>query len=196
MLALAGAKELPGVIVPGGVTLPAREAEDAGQVKSWCPLHTRSDQSRLRGHHGLPRMWIVRRRMSVSRRPPRRRSLRKRSAWRCRSALAPSGEPVWLELASRSATALQRLHVLGVSIGQILTAAAVENAMLVHAAFGGSTNLLLHIPAIAAAAGLKPPTVDDWIRINRATPRIVDALPNGPRGFATAQVFMAGGARR
>src|SRR5688500_19422306 len=65
--------------------------------------------------------------------------------------------------------------------------------MLVHAAFGGSTNLLLHIPAIAAAAGLKPPAVDDWIRVNRATPRLVDALPNGPRGFATAQVFMAGG---
>ena len=65
--------------------------------------------------------------------------------------------------------------------------------MLLHAAFGGSTNLLLHIPAIAAAAGPTPPRVDDWIRINRATPRLVDALPNGPRGFATAQVFMAGG---
>jgi putative YjhG/YagF family dehydratase len=109
------------------------------------------------------------------------------------SALAPSGEPVWLELASRSASALQRLDILGISLGRILTAEAIENAMLVHAAFGGSTNLLLHIPAIAAAAGLKPPSVDDWIRINRATPRLVDALPNGPRGFATAQVFMAGG---
>ena len=62
--------------------------------------------------------------------------------------------------------------------------------MLLHAAFGGSTNLLLHIPAIAAAAGLKPPPVDDWIRINRATPRLVDALRNGPHGFPTAQVFM------
>jgi dihydroxyacid dehydratase/phosphogluconate dehydratase len=109
------------------------------------------------------------------------------------SALAPSGEPVWLELASRSATALHRLHLLGVSIGQILTAAAIENAMLLHAAFGGSTNLLLHVPAIAAAAGLKPPAVEDWIRVNRATRRLVDALPNGPHGFATVQVFMAGG---
>ena len=99
------------------------------------------------------------------------------------SALAPSGEPVWLELATRSATALRRLHLLGMSVGQILTAAALENAMLVHAAFGGSTNLLLHIPAIARAAGLKPPAVEDWIRVNRATPRLVDALPNGPRGF-------------
>ena len=35
--------------------------------------------------------------------------------------------------------------------------------------------------------------MDDWIRINRATPRLVDALPNGPRGHPTVQVFMAGG---
>src|SRR5437667_7923745 len=65
--------------------------------------------------------------------------------------------------------------------------------LLVHAAFGGSTDLLLHIPAIAHAAGLRPPTVEDWIRVNRATPRLVDALPNGPRGHPTVQVFMAGG---
>ena len=65
--------------------------------------------------------------------------------------------------------------------------------MLVHAAFGGSTNLLLHVPAIAHAAGLRTPTVADWIRVNRATPRLVDALPNGPRGHPTVQVFMAGG---
>jgi putative YjhG/YagF family dehydratase len=75
----------------------------------------------------------------------------------------------------------------------VVTPRALENAMLVHAAFGGSTNLLLHIPAIAHAAGLTPPTVDDWIRVNRATPRLVDALPNGPRGHPTVQVFMAGG---
>jgi putative YjhG/YagF family dehydratase len=109
------------------------------------------------------------------------------------SALAPSGEPVWLELADRSAAALRRLHARNITVGQILTTAAIENAMLVHAAFGGSTNLLLHIPAIASAAGLKAPTVEDWIRVNRATPRLVDALPNGPKGHPTAQVFMAGG---
>ncbi|HKO11085.1 MAG TPA: dihydroxy-acid dehydratase, partial [Acidobacteriaceae bacterium] len=36
-------------------------------------------------------------------------------------------------------------------------------------------------------------TVDDWMRVNREVPRLVDALPNGPRGFATVQVFLAGG---
>jgi len=109
------------------------------------------------------------------------------------SALAPSGEPVWLELGARTALALVRLDALGIPIKRILTQHALENAMLVHAAFGGSTNLLLHIPAIAHAAGLRPPTLDDWIRVNRATPRLVDALPNGPRGHPTVQVFMAGG---
>ena len=49
--------------------------------------------------------------------------------------------------------------------------------MTVHAAFGGSTNLLLHIPAIAHAAGLPRPTVDDWNAVNRQVPRLVDACP-------------------
>jgi putative YjhG/YagF family dehydratase len=65
--------------------------------------------------------------------------------------------------------------------------------MVTHAAFGGSTNLLLHIPAIAHAAGLPRPTVADWQRLNRQVPRLVDALPNGPVGHPTVQVFLAGG---
>jgi putative YjhG/YagF family dehydratase len=69
----------------------------------------------------------------------------------------------------------------------------MRNAMVVHAAFGGSTNLLLHIPAIAHAAGLRRPTAADWADVNRQVPRLVDALPNGPRNFATVQVFLAGG---
>jgi putative YjhG/YagF family dehydratase len=88
---------------------------------------------------------------------------------------------------------LLRLHALGIPVERILTPQALENAMLVHAAFGGSTNLLLHVPAIAHAAGLTPPTVEDWIRVNRATPRLVDCLPNGPRNHPTVQVYLAGG---
>jgi putative YjhG/YagF family dehydratase len=51
----------------------------------------------------------------------------------------------------------------------------------------------LHIPAIAYAAHLPRPTIADWTRINRQTPRLVDVLPNGPVGFGTIQVFLAGG---
>ncbi len=76
----------------------------------------------------------------------------------------------------------------------VLTDASINNAMVVHAAFGGSTNLLLHVPAIAHAAKLHRPTAKDWAHINRQVPRIVDALPNGPGNYATVQVFLAGGA--
>ena len=65
--------------------------------------------------------------------------------------------------------------------------------MVVHAAFGGSTNLLLHIPAIAFAAGLSRPTVDDWHAINVRVPRLVSVLPNGPYYHPTVRAFLAGG---
>jgi putative YjhG/YagF family dehydratase len=109
------------------------------------------------------------------------------------SALSPSGEPVWLDIAHRSALALKNLVEKKILLSNLLTTKSLENAMLLHAAFGGSTNLLLHIPAIAQAAGLKAPTVQDWNRINQTTPRLVDALPNGPRHHPTVQVYFAGG---
>jgi putative YjhG/YagF family dehydratase len=195
MLALAGTKHLPGVVVPGGVTLPAQGAEDAGQVQSLGARFTHDLVSldyaatmgcRACGSAGGGCQFLGTAATSQVVAEALGLALP-------HSALAPSGEAVWFELGRRSAVALQRLHGLGLALGDILTSDAIENAMLVHAAFGGSTNLLLHIPAIAHAAGLTRPTVDDWIRVNRAIPRLVDALPNGPRGHATAQVFMAGG---
>jgi putative YjhG/YagF family dehydratase len=109
------------------------------------------------------------------------------------SALAPSGQAVWLDMAVRSARALMYQESRGITIRDMLTRESLHNAMVVHAAFGGSTNLLLHIPAFAHAAGLKRPTVEDWIDINRKVPRLVDALPNGPVGHTTVRVFLAGG---
>ncbi len=109
------------------------------------------------------------------------------------AALAPSGQAIWLDAATRSARALLRMAALGMGTSDVLTDAAMRNAMVLHAAFGGSTNLLLHVPAIAHAAGLRRPAASDWAAINRAVPRLVDALPNGPKNFATVQVFLAGG---
>jgi putative YjhG/YagF family dehydratase len=80
----------------------------------------------------------------------------------------------------------------GIRVRDILTDAALRNAMVVHAAFGGSTNLLMHVPAIAHAAGLRRPAALDWAAISRSVPRLVDALPNGPRNHPTVQVFLAG----
>jgi putative YjhG/YagF family dehydratase len=109
------------------------------------------------------------------------------------AALAPSGQAIWLDMAKRSARALVNLEAKGITMRTILTDEAIQNAMVVHAAFGGSTNLLLHIPAIAHAAGLDRPNIEDWTRVNRQTPRLVDVLPNGPVGHPTVRVFLAGG---
>jgi putative YjhG/YagF family dehydratase len=98
-----------------------------------------------------------------------------------------------LDIANRTAQAMEGMIELGIAGRDILTDEAIENAMLVHAACGGSTNLLIHLPAIAHAAGLRRPTVEDWIRVNRATPRMVDVLPNGPNDHPTVRFFLAGG---
>jgi dihydroxyacid dehydratase/phosphogluconate dehydratase len=112
-------------------------------------------------------------------------------------------------MAARSARAALLLVTSGVTTKDILTPAALDNAMVLHAAFGGSTNLIMHLAAIAFHAGLRRPAVEEpsrlgvqepsrlgvqeWTRFNRQTPRLVDALPNGPRNFPTVQVFLAGG---
>src|SRR5690606_25461320 len=81
----------------------------------------------------------------------------------------------------------------GIVMGDILTEGAIHNALTVHAAFGGSTNLVMHLPAIAYHAGVRRPTVEDWATVNRKVPRLVDALPNGPQFHPTVRVFQAGG---
>jgi putative YjhG/YagF family dehydratase len=195
MMALAGARGLPGVLVPGGVTLPAAEGEDAGKSQTVgarfaygkltldqaAEIACRACASPGGGCQFLgtaATSQVVGEALGLS---------------LPHSALAPSGQPIWVDLAVRSARALIRLEQMGITVEKIVTPAAIRNAMTVHAAFGGSTNLLLHIPAIAHAAGLKRPIIEDWIEINRKVPRIVDVLPNGPVGHVTVRVFLAGG---
>ncbi len=195
MMALAGMKDFPSVLVPGGVTLPPESGEDAGKIQTIG----------ARFAHGLI-------------------SLQEAAELGCRacaspgggcqflgtaatsqvvaealglalphSALAPSGQAVWLDIATRSGRAVFEQEQRGLKLCDVLTSASIRNAMAVHAAFGGSTNLLLHVPAIAHAAGLPRPTVEDWIDVNRRVPRLVDVLPNGPQFHPTVRVFLAGG---
>ena len=195
MMALAGSSTLPGVIIPGGSTLPSRDAEDAGKIQSigarfshgLVTLEYAAEMGcRVCGSSGGGCQFLGTAATSQVVAEALGMAL-------MHSALSPSGEPVWIDMARRSALAVLRQKAMGLNMASCLTPAAIENAMVVHAAFGGSTNLLMHVPAIAFAAGLPRPTADDWSRINRCTPRLVDVLPNGPRGFATAQVYLAGG---
>ncbi len=195
MIALAAQRELPVVIVPGGVTLPPSDGEDAGKVQTIgarfshgeitmeeaAELGCRACASPGGGCQFLgtaATAQVVAEALGMT---------------LMHAALAPSGQPLWREAADRSARALVSLHENEIACADILTEKALHNAMVVHAAFGGSTNLILHIPAVAHAAGLTRPTVDDWQRVNAEVPRLVDVLPNGPTGHPTVQAFLAGG---
>jgi putative YjhG/YagF family dehydratase len=195
MMALAGTPQFPCVLIPGGTTLLAEQGEDAGRVQSVGARFAHNEISLEDAAEFLCRSCaspgggcqflgtaatsqVVGEALGMS---------------LTHTALAPSGQPVWLDMARRSARAVLRLESMGLTMSKVLSDASFANAMVVHAAFGGSTNLILHVPAIAHAAGLRRPTVDDWTRINREIPRLVDALPNGPKYFPTVQVFMAGG---
>jgi putative YjhG/YagF family dehydratase len=195
MMALASSRRQPAVLVPGGVTLLPENGEDAGRVQT---IGARFAQGQISVEYAAEvgcracatpgggcqflgtaaTSQVVAEALGLA---------------LPHTALAPSGQPIWLNAARRSAAALLRLRQLGLGTSDVLSPDAFENAMVVHAAFGGSTNLLLHVPAIAHAAGVRRPGVEDWMHVNREVPRLVDALPNGPRNFATVQVFLAGG---
>jgi putative YjhG/YagF family dehydratase len=195
MMALASSGSLPSILVPGGVTLLPDNGEDAGKVQT---IGARFAQNQITVEYAAEvgcracatpgggcqflgtaaTSQVVAEALGLA---------------LPHSALAPSGQPIWLETATRSARAIVRMSQTGVGTADVLTDAAIRNAMVLHAAFGGSTNLLLHVPAIAHAAGLRRPAACDWESVNRAVPRLVDALPNGPNSFATVQVFLAGG---
>ncbi len=195
MIALAEMHDLPGVIVPGGVTLPPTVGEDAGKVQSIGARFAHQEITleeaaeagcracaspgggcQFLGTAGTSQVVAEALGMCLP-----------------HTALAPSGQAIWLEAARQSATAVMALEQAGVTMRKILTPGAIKNAMVVHAACGGSTNLLLHLTAVAFAAGLERPTVEDWSSINRQVPRLVDVLPNGPVGHPTVQFFLAGG---
>src|ERR1700684_4377815 len=192
MMALAGSRDIPTVLIPGGVTLLPEHGEDAGKVQT---IGARYAQQQITLEYAAEMgcracatpgggcqflgtaatSQVVAEALGLS---------------LPHSALAPSGQGIWLDAAARSARAMLRMAQLRMGTADVLTDAAIRNAMVVHAAFGGSTNLLLHVPAVAHAAGLRRPSVADWTAVNRSIPRIVDALPNGPNQFATVQVFL------
>ncbi len=195
MMALAAMHDLPCVLVPGGVMLATADGEDTGRVQTIGARFSHGQITLEQAAEAGCRTCaspgggcqflgtaataqVVGEALGLS---------------LPHSALAPSGLPIWLDMARRSARAAVGLAGQGLTTGRILTEAALQNAMTVFAAFGGSTNLLLHIPAIAYSAGLRRPTVEDWISVNRRVPRLVDALPNGPVGHPTVRVFLAGG---
>lgn len=199
MIALAGASNLPSVVVPGGVTLPARNEhgpeEDLGKVQTIGARYTNGmislEEASAAGCKacGSPgggcqflgtaaTSQVIAEALGMT--APH-------------AALAPSGQPVWLDIARQSAKILWDQHQRKSKLADILCEDSFHNAIAVHAACGGSTNLLLHIPAVAFAAGIERPSLLTWTQLNRKISRFVDVLPNGPKFHPTIRLFLAGG---
>lgn len=196
MMALAAMHNLPTVLVPGGVTLLSEDTEeDLGRIQTIGARYAQGTLSYADAAEAgckacaspgggcqflgtAATSQVIGEALGLA---------------LPHSALAPSGADIWRDMARRSGAAVVTLEKRGITTKDILTDAAFENALAVHAAFGGSTNLIMHLPAIAHQAGVTRPNVDDWRRVNALVPRLVDALPNGPRHYATVQVFLAGG---
>ena len=196
MMALASCDDLPTVLIPGGVTLLSEDTEeDLGRIQTIGARYAQGTLSyadaaeagcRACASPGGGCQFLGTAATSQVIAEGLGLTLP-------HSALAPSGADIWRDMARRSGAALVSMEQNGTTTKDIITDAAIENALAVHTAFGGSTNLIMHLPAIAHQAGVRRPTVEDWRRFNAEIPRIVDALPNGPVHFATVQVFLAGG---
>ncbi len=195
MMALAGTPDFPTILIPGGVTLLSEDSEDLARIQT---IGTRfahgevelNDAAQMAcrscGSPGGGCQFLGTAATSQVISEALGMTLP-------HAALSPSGADIWRDLSRRSALAMLHMEKNGITTKDILTSDSIENAMVTHAAFGGSTNLIMHLPAIAHAAKLPRPTVDDWRRVNAQVPRLVDSLPNGPQFFATVQVFLAGG---
>ncbi|PYZ95604.1 YjhG/YagF family D-xylonate dehydratase [Alteribacter lacisalsi] len=195
MMGLAASHDLPTVIVPGGVTLPPEIGEDAGKIQTIGARFAKQEITlreaaelgcracatpgggcQFLGTAASAQVVAEALGMTVP-----------------HGALAPSGQDIWKQMARQSVRAVMQAVSEGLVTKDIITDASIRNAMAVHAAFGGSTNLLLHIPAVAHAAGCRVPDIEDWKEINRKVPRLVSALPNGPYDHPTVRVYLAGG---
>lgn len=195
MMALAATHKQPTILVPGGVTLATADGEDTGKVQTIgarfahgditlehaAEMGCRACASPGGGCQFLgtaATAQVIGEALGLA---------------LPHAALAPSGAPIWLDMARRSASALLNQIEQKMTTTDVLTPAALANAMVVFAAFGGSTNVIMHLAAIAYHAGLRQPKPEDWTHVHRQIPRMVDALPNGPRNHPTVQVFLAGG---
>ena len=163
-------RDLPCVLVPGGVTLLPAEGEDAGQVQTIgarfahgeitleeaAELGCRACASPGGGCQFLgtaATSQVVGEALGLS---------------LPHSALAPSGQPIWLDMARRSARALMALEARGLTTRDILTDAALRNAMVVARGVRRlDESAAAHPGDRARTPGLRRPTVDDWTDVNR-----------------------------
>ena len=195
MMALAASHDLPAVLVPGGVTLMPEQGEDAGKVQTLGVRFVHGSVTLEEAADlGCRACAIARRWMPVPRHgrniAGRRRSARHVAGTFRAGAVGPSdldrhGAPLGHGADGARAAANndaphrhRRCHPQ--RDGRVRGVRRIDES---HSACAGHRACRRAAPAVAA----------EWAEVNRLVPRLVDALPNGPRNHPTVQVFMAGG---
>ncbi len=106
------------------------------------------------------------------------------------SSSTPAEDPGKLDECRRAGPAIRKLLELDLKPRDIMTREAFENAMVLGTALGGSTNLVLHLIAMARSVGLSL-TLDDFQRVSDRTPLLCDFKPSGP--FVMEDLHRVGG---
>ena len=94
------------------------------------------------------------------------------------SALMPATSPELKKMAYEAGKQVMELAMKGLKVSDIVTKKSFENAIMVHAAISGSTNSLLHIPAIAHELGIEIDS-DTFDRMHRGAHYLLDIRPAG-----------------
>ena len=163
---------------PGCTAGPATDLDalfdGAGQVAAGTM--TEGGCKSLRGHR-VPHVRLVLRHVHG-----KLHELPVRGAWHRASGngTVPAVYSERLRLAKHAGMKVMELLEKNICIKDIITEAAIHNAMECDMAFGGSTNTVLHLTAIAQEAG-HPITMDDWDAASARTPHLVKLQPSGPR---------------
>ena len=195
MMALASSGPLPSVLVPGGVTLLPESGEDAGKVQT---IGARYAQKQITLEYAAEvgcracatpgggcqflgtaaTSQVVAEALGLS---------------LPHAALAPSGQPIWLDAARVPPARSCGWRALASE--QAMCSRTLQFAMRWCCTRPSEDRLICccMFPRSLMRRALRRPSAADWAAINRAVPRLVDALPNGPNNFATVQVFLAGG---
>lgn len=109
------------------------------------------------------------------------------------NAMMPANTNYLPQLAAEAGAGIPLLMERDLWPSQIMTRAAFENAIKVHAAIGGSTNAVLHLPAIAAELGIQL-TLEDFQRVSAGIPLLTSVLTAGK--WPTQYFWLAGGVPR
>jgi dihydroxy-acid dehydratase len=94
------------------------------------------------------------------------------------SSSTPAEDPLKLDECFRSGAAIKRLLEMDLKPRDIMTREAFENAMVIVAVLGGSTNAVLHLIAMARSVGV-PLTIDDFQAVSNRVPLLADFKPSG-----------------